>query len=76
MTNVSALIVLAFAIIFIAILVALVRFAYIAGRAEMERHYEEEKRKRAEEIARDVHSFNQSYPDLLDEDLRNRLRNL
>lgn len=76
MNNISVLIVLAFTLIFIAVLVALVRLAYRAGRAEVEKQYAEEKRKRAEEIARDVHEFNQSYPDLLDEDLRNKLRNL
>lgn len=76
MNNISVLIVVAFALIFVAVLVALVRLAYMAGRAEVERKYADDKRKRAEEIARDVQHFNQSYPDLLDEDLRNRLRNL
>lgn len=72
----SILVVLISAVVSIGMMLALVRFAYLAGRAEANKLLAEEKQKRMEHAARAVQQFDANYADLTDEDLKHRLRNL
>lgn len=58
------------------LVLALVRLAYVLGLSEAKKLVAEERQKRLEDAARSVQEFDSKYVDLLDEDLRRRLRNL
>lgn len=64
------------AMVFAGLVIGLVRYAYLSGLAEAQKLVAEEKQKRMEQAARSVQEFDSLYVDLLDEDLRHRLRNL
>lgn len=72
----TVLIILISAVVFVAMLLALVRLAYLAGRAEANSFIAEMKQKQMEDAARALQDFDTRYADLTDEDLKHRLRNL
>lgn len=69
-------VILVSALVCLGLVLALVRLAYLTGLAEAKQLMAEEKQKRLETAARSVQEFDSKYVDLLDEDLRHRLRNL
>lgn len=76
MTNVVLFIGFVAIIFCVATVIGLIRFAYQVGRTDATKEYAERLKKRAEDLARDLHDFNSEYAGLSDEELKDRLRNL